>query len=257
MASFSGSRAQAELPDVDDRLVEPETPYEILDGELVHVSPADEPHGTLHVQLAALVEAHTGLEFEVACDMLTRTSKIDDIAPDISVFPAARHPDTGRRQLEHLAFEIVSTQSMSYAGRKAAKLVARGVRRVFAIDVDRSRVLEWSASLDRWSEITASCIEDPALDVPLPVDVLVTAVKADDAVARALLAKHNPVLEASLSALATGFAKAIIALLAARGIALDGATRARILAERDPDRLERWTARGATCATAAELFAEP
>jgi Uma2 family endonuclease len=269
MASFSGSRAQAELPDVDDRLVEPETPYEILDGELVHVSPADEPHGTLHVQLAALVEAHTGLEFEVACDMLTRTSRIDDIAPDISVFPAARHPDTGRRQLEHLAFEIVSTQSMSYAGRKAAKLRARGVRRVFAIDVERSRVLEWSASLDRWSEITVPCIEDPTLDVPLPVDVLVTAVKADDAVARALLAKHNPVLQANLSAhLAEGFAEGfaegrlagkrddVIALLGARGVTLDGATRARILAERDPAQLERWIARAATCATAAALFAE-
>jgi Uma2 family endonuclease len=266
MSLFPGSRTQAELPDIDDRLVQPDTPYEILDGELVYVSPADESHGTLHVQLAALVEAHTGLEFEVACDMLTRTSKIDDIAPDISVFPAARHPETGRRQLEQIAFEIVSTQSMSYAGRKAAKLRARGVRSVFAIDVERSRVLEWSASLDRWSEITVPCIEDPTLDVPLPVDVLVTTVKADDAVARALLAKNNPVLEAArTSDHATGFAagrlagkrEALLALIGARGIALDGAARARLLAERDPARLEQWIARAATCTTAAELFAEP
>jgi Uma2 family endonuclease len=262
MSSFPGSRAEAELPDIDDRLVAPDTPYEILDGELVYVSPADEPHGTLHVQLAALVEAHTGLEFEVACDMLTRTSKTDDIAPDISVFPAARHPETGRRQLEHLAFEIVSTRSISDAGRKAAKLIARGVRRVFEIDVERSRMLEWSASRDRWSELTAPCIEDPALDVPLPIDVLVTTVKADDAVARALLAKHNPVLVAHR---AEGFAEgqlagkreSVLALLGARGIALDGAAQARILAERDPARLQRWIARAAICATAAELFAEP
>lgn len=33
----------SELPDIDDRLVEPETPYEMLDGELVYVSPADPP----------------------------------------------------------------------------------------------------------------------------------------------------------------------------------------------------------------------
>jgi Uma2 family endonuclease len=115
--------ASSDWPELDDRLVEPETPYEMLDGELICVSPADEP-GELHVQIAALVEAHTGLEFEVACDLLTRTSKVDDIAPDVSVYPSARHPETGRRQLEQLTFEIVSTQSLGYVRRKAEKLAS-------------------------------------------------------------------------------------------------------------------------------------
>jgi hypothetical protein len=48
---------------------------------------------------------------------------------------------------EHLVFEVVSTESIGHAARKAAKLSARGVRRVFAIDVERSRALEWSAEL--------------------------------------------------------------------------------------------------------------
>jgi hypothetical protein len=92
---------------------------------------------------------------------------------------------------------VVSTQSLAYAGRKAAKLAGRGVRRVFAIDVERSRALEWSATLRSWSVLEATgCIVDSALAVPLPIDTLIHSVKTDDAVARALIARHNPVIEA-------------------------------------------------------------
>jgi hypothetical protein len=38
--SSVASRAGSELPDIDDRLVEPETRQEMYDGELVDVSPA-------------------------------------------------------------------------------------------------------------------------------------------------------------------------------------------------------------------------
>src|SRR5919198_3359117 len=136
------ARCDAALPAIDDRLVAPETPYEIVDGRLVRVSPADPPHGERHLQLCALIEAHTGDGFEAACDLLTRTSQIDDVAPDVSVYPDAPDPRTGGRQIEQLAFEVVSTQTLSNASRKAAKLAARGVRRVFAIDVERARALE-------------------------------------------------------------------------------------------------------------------
>jgi hypothetical protein len=195
-AAYAGS----ELPDIDDRLVEPDTRYEMLDGELAYVSPADPPHGEIHLQLAALIEAHTGFAFEAAADLLTRTSRGDDVAPDVSVYPDAPDPDTGGRQLEQLAFEIVSTESLGSAGVKAAKLTRRGVRRVFAIDVERSRVLEWSTAIGGWRELDASGhIEDPALEAPLPIEAMIHAAKADDAVARALLARHNPVLEARLA----------------------------------------------------------
>jgi hypothetical protein len=94
-----------------------------------------------------------GSAFEVAADLLTRTSRVDDIAPDVSVYPDAPDPRTGGRQLEQLAFEIVSTQSLGDAAGKARKLATRGVRRVFAIDVARSRALEWSRSRLRISLI--------------------------------------------------------------------------------------------------------
>jgi Uma2 family endonuclease len=288
--------AGSELPDIDDRLVEPETPYEMLDGELVYVSPAHPPHAELHVRLAALIEAHIGPAFQAAADLLTRTSKVDDIAPDVSVYPAAPHPETGRRQLEQLAFEILGKGSRRRAARKAAKLAGRGVRRVFGVDIKRSHVMKWSTELDSWRELDASGhIEDPALEVPLPIDAILHAAKADDAIARALLARHNPVIEARLvehhgegvreglargveqglargveQGLARGveegfargvahaaraFADAVLAVLAARGVAVGEAERARIVDERDLARLERWLLRAATCAEAHELWA--
>ena len=295
MPSSNRSRAGSDLPAVDERLATPETRYEVHDGELVYVSPAHEPHGTRHSKISALVEIHAAPAFDVACDMLTRTSKTDDVAPDVSVFPRARDPSTGGRQLEQLAFEVVSTQSLGDAGHKAAKLVARGVRRVFAIDVERVRALEWSAELESWSMLDSNgFIEDAALAVSLPIDALVRAAAADDAVARALLIKRNPVIEEARAldrsegkqegfakgkqegfaegkqegfaegkqeglgeGVARGRAESIIAVLDARGIALDGAVRARILAEREPQALVRWLARAARCADVADLLDEP
>jgi Uma2 family endonuclease len=253
------SRARPGLPAVDDRLVAPETRYEIHDGELVYVSPADPPHATRHSKISALVEAHVGLGFEVASDMLTRLSAVDDRAPDVSVFPLAPDPETGGRQIEQLAFEVVSTESIGRAGTKAALLVRRGVRRVFAIDVERERALEWSEALATWSVLDpAGQIEDPALDVALPIGDLVHAAKADDAVARALIAKRNPVIEAARARdRAEGKAEALLEVLALRDLAVDAAARARIVGERDPARLSRWLARALTCTTVVELFAEP
>jgi Uma2 family endonuclease len=269
----AASRVDSDLPDIDDRLVEPETRYEMLDGGLVYVAPADPPHGERHVQLAALIAAHTGPAFKVAADLLTRTSKIDDVAPDVSVYPAAPDPRTGRRQLEQLAFEIVSQQSLGYAARKAAKLAGRGVCRVFAIDVERSRALEWSADRSTWHELDAAGhIADSALEVPLPIEAMVHAAKADDAVARALVARHNPVIEAvraedraagraegkaegKIEGKAEGKIEALLAILAARDIDADSAARERILRERDPQRIDRWIARAAISATIAEVLA--
>jgi Uma2 family endonuclease len=278
--SSVASHAASGLPAIDERLVEPEGRYEMVDGELVQVSPADRLHAARHVQLAALMEAHTGLEFEVAADLLTRTSPIDDVAPDVSVYPAGADPTTGGRQLEQLAFEIVSTQSLRNAGSKAAKLAARGVRRVFAIDVEQSRALEWSAALGAWRALDpAGQIEDPALDVPLPINTIIHTARADDAVMRALIAKGNPVFEEHVArhrdearaegiaegkaegiaegkaeGIAEGKAEALLAVLAARGIVVGEAERVRILGERDPQQLDRWLAGAVTCAVAAEMF---
>jgi Uma2 family endonuclease len=242
------------FPAPDERLVMPECGYEIVGGEVFSVSPAHEPHGSRHSKLSALLEAYAGEAYNAASDMLTRTGQREDFAPDGSVYPMARDPITGGRQLEELAFEVVSSESLAHAGRKAASLIRRGVRRVFAIDVERERGLEWSTATDGWEILGADAvIDDPALVAPLPVRDLVSAGSADDAVARALLAKGNAVVQRALATRhaegkAEGKAEAIIAVLAARGVPPSEADRARILSTRDDATLQRWleaVARGA------------
>src|SRR4051812_26688388 len=82
-------------PPVDERLVMPETRYEVIEGKIEYVPPSDEPHGTRHSKISALLEIYAGPGYDVASDMLTRTSEKGDMAPDASVFPEARDAETG------------------------------------------------------------------------------------------------------------------------------------------------------------------
>lgn len=256
-----------ELPPIDARLIAPGSGYELYDGELVHVPPADPPHATRHSKLSALMESHASADFEVASDLLTRTSETSDVAPDVSVYPHARDPITGGRQLEQLAFEIVSTERMSRASRKAGMLADRGVRRLFAIDVEHERALEWSQAIRDWEELDPTGqIEDPALAVPLPIAEMLTSASADGAMARALIAKGNPEIETVRAndrqegrneGLVRGKAGSLLLLLADRGVVISPIDRKRILAETDIERLDRWIVCAARCTSIAELFAVP
>jgi Uma2 family endonuclease len=282
----------ASLPAVDERLVMPETRYEAIDGKIAYVCPSDEPHGTYHSKLAALLEAHVTAEYQAAVDMLTRTSAKNDLAPDASVFPAARDPETGGRRLEELAFEVVSTESLGHAARKARALSARGVRRVFAVDVERRRVLAWSERNDAWEALAeGGAITDATLAAPLPHAALAEAMRSDDAVARALLAKKNPVLEGALQAarasgqragkregkragmlegkragkregmlegkregMLEGKIAALLQILAARGLRVTKKADRRLRDERDEAVLDRWLGRAASCPSVGALL---
>ncbi|TMQ13169.1 MAG: hypothetical protein E6J91_19335 [Deltaproteobacteria bacterium] len=142
---------------------------------------------------------------------------------------------------------------------------------MFAIDVEHSRVLEWSAALGTWSMLDpGATIADPALAVPLPIETLIREGKTDDAVQRALAAKGNPVLESikatsraegmkdgMADGIRRGTAGAVVAVLEARGMVLERSERDRLLDEQDLARLERWIARAIACASVDELLAEP
>jgi hypothetical protein len=269
--SSPGSIVDPELPAVDERLVAPETRYEIDDGKLVYVAPADPPHATCHSKVSSLLVAYTVDDYIVAIDMLTRTSKTSDIAPDASIFPRAKDPRTGGRRLEELAFEIVATQKLGDAGHKAASLTARGVRRCFAVDVERLRAFEWSSVLGTWSILDqSSSIDDPVFVIPLPVAALIQAAKIDavaPSVTPALVAKGDPVIMAEIAharaegvahgradGVAQGRAEALLQLLELRGLHPTEPERARILAERDLERLQQWAARALTCSHPSQLF---
>ena len=270
--SSPGSDTHENLPAIDEHIVAPGGRFECDDGELVEVPPADPPHAISNANLAWLLRAHVGSDLDVAVDMLTRTSRRDDIAPDASVFPRGVDPETGGRQLEHLAFEIASTQSLARAGSKAARLLARGVRRVFAVDLSHVRVLEWSRELATWSILDPEAvIADEALAVPLPIAALLHATEADDAVARALVAKGQPIIaehialaesrgivqgriEGRIEGRIDALIEGVFAVLAARSVAITSTDREQIAGERSPARLERWLRGSATCASVRELL---
>jgi Uma2 family endonuclease len=265
--SSGGARAPGRdenLPAVDERIVMPESRAEIVGGELVLSPPAEEPHATHHGRLAYVLEAHVADGYAVAVDMLTRTSKENDFAPDASVYPAARDPETGGRQLEELAFEIVSEQAVGIASEKARELVRRGVRRAFCLVVKRRRLLEWSRETDSYRPLREDTeIEDRCFCRPLPVFALLDAARADDAVARALLERGTPALREAMSRVeergkaegkAEGKAAAILQVLEARGIAVPEELRSRILAGADPSTLDRWLARAAVAHLAADVL---
>ena len=273
---------QSGLPDVDERLVMPETRFEVLDGTVELVAPSDEPHGSRHSKISALLEAYAASGYDVASDMLTRTSAKNDLAPDASVFPATRDPLTGGRQIEELAFEVLSTERLGHAAKKARALTARGVRRVFAIDVERKRALVWSATTNTWEILSLdSAIEDCALALPLPLRALVEAMSADDAVAQALLVKKNPVITRALAGAERkgkaegrregkaegrregerkgalkGAIKTLLAVLEARGLKVRKKHETQIRSTDKEAVLAAWIVRAVTCASVDELLAK-
>jgi len=249
------SPASSEIPAVDDRLVAPNSRFEIDDGELVYVPPADEPHGVGHGALGAVLRAHRSPDRSVALDMLTRTSVRSDLAPDASVYPTERDPATGGRQLEELGFEIVSTETLAHAGGKAVKLIGRGVRRVFAIDVVRRRSFEWSRELGTWALLGADDrIGDAALAVPLPLAALVDAAQADAATVRAFRAQRHPEFLAEREeGREEGRGRILRRLLAIKFGALGDDVEARVAAASSAQ-LDRYVERILTAATADSVF---
>jgi hypothetical protein len=135
---------------------------------------------------------------------------------------------------------------------------------VFAVDVEQKKVLAWSQAGDTWEELPAGgAIVDATLAAPLPHAALVEAMRADDAVAHALLAKKNPVLEGALQARwaegkvagkVEGKIAALLSILAARGLRVTKKVEHRIRDEQDEAVIDLWLTRAATCPTLDALF---
>ena len=100
------------FPLVDDHLVEPEaTRDEIVNGRRVVAFPAEAPHGDKQVDLDTLLRIHVAPGFIASADLISRFAEKSDFASDTCVRRAGIDPATGRRYLEEIAFEVVSTQS--------------------------------------------------------------------------------------------------------------------------------------------------
>jgi hypothetical protein len=258
-------------PRVSDYTVEPESGREMLDGEVREALPAGPTHSRHHNQVDFVLRAYTAPEYGADTDLLTRLAIPHNFASDASIRRNGVDPETGDRYLEELAFEILSTQSAEELEKRARIMVARGVRRIFAIPVRGDEagseiiagpVMEWMAAEERWRTYRDDeVIADPCLFAPVPVRALLDAVEADDAVAQALLDKGNRVLVAYGDArYRAGETKAarehIHMFMQARGIAMDATAHARIAACSDLAMLKRWLVRAPYATSASDLFDE-
>ena len=278
-STYVSARAPARdtpLPPIDERLAEPETHTQVIDGVVVKTMGANPPHAIQHAAVAHVFAGCLAEGYLAAVDMLTRVDKTNDRAADVSIFPAAPEEKTGRRQLEEIAFEVCDSQRNNDAAEKARTFVRRGVRRVFYVRVDEGDVYEWSRATDAWVKFgDEASIEDRCFIVPIPVRALVQRVLADDTVARALLARGNPVVVAAVNAArakghdegvklgrdegvrlgrAAGVRESLLRLLAARGLALSDVQRAQVAACEDAAMLERWFDRAVTAAGVGDVL---
>jgi hypothetical protein len=263
-ASWSSAAARLPgrepFPPVDEHLVTPEvTRDEMIRGRRVVAMPARPPHADRQVELGYVVRGNLKPGYVGASELLTRVGEGSDFATDVCVRKAGDDPRTGQRHLEELAFEIVNEQTARDVREKAEDLTARGVRRVVAVFVKTGKVCEWSAQKGAWKELDGDgALDDPCLGRPVPVRALLDAAEADAAVARALVDNRHPLIEAVRAeerseGKAEGKAEATLAVLAARGLPVDEAARARILGCRDGALLDRWLAKAVVAGSVEEV----
>jgi hypothetical protein len=222
--------------------------------------PAEAPHGDKQVDLDALLRFHVAPGYIASADLITRFAVDSDFASDACVRREGIDPATGRRYLEEIAFEVVSTQAERNVTEKAGVMHRRSVRRIFSVWVKgRRRVCEWSAESEGWRLLDeGSYIEDRCLATPLPVKALLDAALVDNAVAEALIAKRNPtILNLEATARAKGIAESILEILETRGVAVSLAQREVILGCSEIDRLKLWLRRAALATAADEVIEEP
>ena len=189
------------LPAVDAVTLKEDSRREIVDGRVIEVMPAEEPHGHRHFELPRVLGQLLAPGYLGAVDMVTRTAQTTEFAPDVSVYPAARDPVTAGRQVDELAFEVIDATRLATVTDKAQRLVARGVRRVFVVDVNANTVSEWSAKHGRWDVLAPDTVlVDRCLATPVPVGALLDAMQSEGAIVRAMKARGVPALMAEIAA---------------------------------------------------------
>src|ERR1044071_2074182 len=106
----------AELPPEDERLVAPETPYEMVDGELVYVAPSDYEHGDREARGGGLVVARSRARHQ----RVSRAGRSRDRAA------AGRGP--GVRDREHAVAGQRGRQGAAAVGARGAPCVRHRCR---------------------------------------------------------------------------------------------------------------------------------
>jgi hypothetical protein len=207
---FAAMRGSGAWPRVSDYVVEPDTDIELVNGVIRKAAHAGPLHSRQPNQVSFVLGACVARGHGVDIDLLTRQDADNNFSGDISIRKDGIDPDTDDRHLEELVFEIRHTVDPDDLAYRARIMAGCGVRRIFAIPVRGDAagsepiagpVAAWMPAEQRWRALhDDAVITDPCLCLSLPVRALLDPAEADDAVARALLAKGNRILVAHFDA---------------------------------------------------------
>ncbi len=182
------------MPGVDERLAIPEAGEEYIDGVRYEVMAGEPAHADPQCQLSYIVRACVASDYVASTELLTRADQKSDFATDVCVRRRGVDRLTGERYLEEISFEVANAQTLPELKKRAKKLVARGVRRVFGIMVKDKKVLEWTRTSGFKERPLRGQIRDRAFKKPLRVGAILDAAAADRLVAEALWEKREPYL---------------------------------------------------------------
>lgn len=238
--------------------------YELSNGHPIYCAPSGRDHAGRNLVGAEVLETDPAVEwagidagFTPAADTLR--------APDVAVAPSGDErgwiPGAPPLALEYAGIG----QDEADLNRKIADLLSAGTQQVWVVRLAGPRRVEvHRPAMPMHTAYPGEELPAPGiLRNPVPVEALYDRDASHRAVLRNLLqrAGYEGVEairdEGVKQGVEQGIARSILALLEDRGLAVDAAERERIVACRDPDRLQRWLLRAARATQVQQIFAEP
>jgi hypothetical protein len=235
------------------------SPWELHRGELWEQMGSKDIHGIVMAVLAKLLGTHARRGVTVMTDVYCDLSDASDPgaasirAPDVVlVGDLAKPKDAIYTGTPILAVEVRGTQSKRYLEEKVKLYLEHDWPCTWIVHAERQEVevLRPGAASVTYRRGTSVPLV-PELDkhglAALPVAALfdeAEGIRFNDG----WVAARERAKEA---------ARAVLTVLRVRGIAVPDAARERILAEKDPARLERWHERAIPAASVAEVLDEP
>ncbi len=248
--------------------------YELSEGHALYCAPAGPRHGRPHV-VGALPLASDPAVDDIGAEVGHALGEHTLRAPDLSVGDLGEGEGTWSTKAPPLAVEYAAQgQDEADLQTKIRQLLAAGTRLVWVVRlVGPRRVDVYEAGQPVRSKGPGERLEAPGVlkNAPLVEALYDREASFEQALQNLLERKGYAGLDAVLAegeatgeargraagrleGEAKGKAAALVTVLAARGLAVDGATRARIDACLDGARLDRWLARALTAASARELI---
>lgn len=258
-------------PRLDDHLMPEDSRIEIIDGQRIKCM-ANEEHAAPQNQFAAVLYVSVAPGYHSLTELTTRHDVENDFSSDVCIKRQGKDPATGERYMEELAFEVANEQTLNNLKKKARKMSARGVRRIFGLLAKKGWLGEWRPALDDFEFLPQDAVlEDPCLRAPLPIKALLDAAAADDVMAQAFIDKNNRVVaalrqrehqagadEGRKAGLDEGrlvqAREMLLKIADRRGLDFTEEERARILACQELAQLDLWADRAITAASPRDLF---